>query len=151
MEQKSDGTPKPGIRPRLRLGLSTPGLRGHRKENNKGTETPRATKTLPLKSRSNSCRRPGLGLPRKELTKKRLEFVKAEQNMAQETQKDAEPSSTSKDSRTIELEKDIEIWRTGFAASMDDLQASIEPRQSKKSLLIQLGISLDMLSYLEED
>ncbi|XP_068152587.1 uncharacterized protein [Drosophila tropicalis] len=151
MEQNSGGTPKPATRPRLRLGLSTPGLRRHRKENKEETETPRATKTLPLKTKSNSCKRPGLGLPRKELTKKRLEFVKTEQNIAQETQKDAEPPSTSKNSRTIELEKDIEIWRTGFAAAMDDLQASIEPRQSKKSLLIQLGISLDMLSYLEED
>ncbi|XP_001357677.5 glutamic acid-rich protein [Drosophila pseudoobscura] len=55
------------------------------------------------------------------------------------------------DSRIAELQADIETWRRGFIATMNDLQAMVDPRPTKKAVLIQLGIPLEMLRYLEED
>ncbi|XP_022211061.2 nucleolar transcription factor 1-B [Drosophila obscura] len=55
------------------------------------------------------------------------------------------------DSRIPELQADIETWRRGFIATVNDLQAMVDPRPTKKNMLIHLGIPLEMLRYLEED
>ncbi|KAH8247258.1 hypothetical protein KR038_001200 [Drosophila bunnanda] len=60
-------------------------------------------------------------------------------------------SARPKSSKILELQGDIEIWRKGFIASVDDLQAMAEPGLTKRDLLSQLGIPLEMLRYLEED
>ncbi|KAH8382293.1 hypothetical protein KR009_002743 [Drosophila setifemur] len=56
-----------------------------------------------------------------------------------------------KSDKILELHADIEIWRKGFIASVEDLQSMVEPRLTKKELLLQLGIPLAMLRYLDED
>jgi len=54
-------------------------------------------------------------------------------------------------SKITELQGDIQIWHRAFKASVDDLLTMAEPGLSKKDLLAQLGIPLEMLRYLEED
>ncbi|KAH8280874.1 hypothetical protein KR054_002640 [Drosophila jambulina] len=66
----------------------------------------------------------------------------------QEPLKNLEPPKSNK---ILELQGDIEIWRKGFIASIDDLQTMAEPRLTKRELLTQLGIPLEMLRYLEEE
>ncbi|KAH8278473.1 hypothetical protein KR018_003849 [Drosophila ironensis] len=64
--------------------------------------------------------------------------------------KDPDPGSP-KTSKIIELQGDIAIWRQGFVASFEDLHSMLEPKPTKRDLLVQLGIPLEMLRYLEED
>ncbi|KAH8384236.1 hypothetical protein KR200_008589 [Drosophila serrata] len=68
----------------------------------------------------------------------------------QDSSKNRDPTPP-KSSKILELQGDIETWRKGFIASMDDLQAMAEPGLTKRELLTQLGIPLEMLRYLEED
>lgn len=175
MAETPDVTP----RPRRRLGLrlhkradTTPGIRLQQTlrtatlpsedEKNEDSvdavETPRA---LPVKLKANStiCRRPGLTRKRKDLTKKRLEFAIADTIELVPKKPDPKPSEETANShldnwrqrQILELEADIETWKHGFAAAMDDLQALVVPRVAKKTLLTQLGIPLEMLKYLDED
>ncbi|KAH8362878.1 hypothetical protein KR084_002253 [Drosophila pseudotakahashii] len=191
MSGEANNTPQSGRRPRLGLGRrgcqSTPLMRLQREESSGHTpksghqETPRA---LAL---SLSARRIGLSKNRTELTKKKLEFAMAQENMDEvqelviksakkEAKKPdkkkkvpAEHSRKSEDeempqdpqknhleespqnSKITELQGDVEIWRRAFIASVDDLLTMAEPGLSKKDLLAQLSIPLEMMRYLEED
>ncbi|XP_064551274.1 uncharacterized protein LOC135437291 [Drosophila montana] len=175
MAETPDVTP----RPRRRLGLrlhkradTTPGIRLQKSQRtatplsedkkNKNSadavETPRA---LPVKLKANStiCRRPGLTRKRKDLTKKRLEFAITDAIEVVPKKPDQKPSEETSNShpdnwrqrQILELEADIETWKNGFVAAMDDLQALVMPRVPKKTLLTQLGIPLEMVKYLDED
>ncbi|KAH8232424.1 hypothetical protein KR032_006130 [Drosophila birchii] len=80
---------------------------------------------------------------------------KQEQRNNQDKPQEQNPSTSLEQtpptsSRILELQGDIEIWRKGFIASVDDLQAMAEPGLTKRDLLTQLGIPLEMLRYLEE-
>uniref|UniRef100_A0A6P4FD29 Uncharacterized protein LOC108050891 n=1 Tax=Drosophila rhopaloa TaxID=1041015 RepID=A0A6P4FD29_DRORH len=72
-----------------------------------------------------------------------LKMMQDPQNKQQE--------DSPKSSQITELKGDIEIWRQAFRASVDDLLTMAEPGLSKRDLLTQLGIPLQMLRYLEED
>ncbi|EDW68035.1 uncharacterized protein Dvir_GJ22765 [Drosophila virilis] len=175
MAETPDVTP----RPRRRLGLrlhkradTTPGIRlqktqrtatllseDEKNENSAdAVETPRA---LPGKLKANStiCRRPGLPRKRKDLTKKRLQFATADTSELAPKKADPKPSEATANAhlnnwrqrQILELEADIETWKNGFVAAMDDLQALVVPRVAKKTLLTQLGIPLEMLKYLDQD
>ncbi|XP_016988260.1 uncharacterized protein LOC108050871 [Drosophila rhopaloa] len=65
--------------------------------------------------------------------------------------KNKQLEDSPKSSQITELKGDIEIWRQAFRASVDDLLTMAEPGLSKRDLLTQLGIPLQMLRYLEED
>ncbi|EDV91431.1 uncharacterized protein LOC6568546 [Drosophila grimshawi] len=164
MAESANETPQPKRRLglRLRKGVSTtPGQRRQPLQQTpiavKSVETPRALET-PLnvrKANSTSCRRLGLSHKRKDLSKKKLEFAdtaieheltKAAQKTPAET-----PINNWRQSKIIELEADIEVWRNGFMAATKDLQDLFEPRATKETLLRQLGIPLEMLQYLDED
>ncbi|XP_023160472.2 uncharacterized protein LOC111592484 [Drosophila hydei] len=174
MDGTADATPQPRRRLGLRLvrkAHTTPGLRQQiiqqtatpQSQDNKdkysgAVETPRA---LPLNVKANStiCRRPGLARKRKDLTKKRLEFAITEK--LEDTPKTQEHKSSDetikpdlsnwRERQIIELESDIDTWRNGFIAAMDDLQKLVQPGVTKQTLLAQLGIPLEMLKYLDED
>ncbi|XP_017020891.1 uncharacterized protein [Drosophila kikkawai] len=88
------------------------------------------------------------GKQKEEAPKKREQD--SPNKLQQESPKNLEPTQP-KSSKILELQGDIEIWRKGFIASVDDLQAMAEPGLTKRELLTQLGIPLEMLRYLEED
>ncbi|KAH8334709.1 hypothetical protein KR074_004612 [Drosophila pseudoananassae] len=70
-------------------------------------------------------------------------------------EEDIPPKTLAEDvpkaSKIVELQGDIEIWRKGFIASVEDLQSMVDPKPTKSDLLVQLGIPLEMLRYLEEE
>ncbi|KAH8407105.1 hypothetical protein KR222_006557 [Zaprionus bogoriensis] len=165
MAETGDATPQPRRRLGLRLrkgAHTTPGARrqlttplaeeNQTKSKNEPDATPRCLpQQLQPKANSTSCRRLGLSrrhCARKELNRKRLEFV-------EHTPVEAKPGEAAesawRERKITELEADIETWRRGFAAAVEDLQALSEPRVAKETLLRQLQIPLEMLRYLEED
>ncbi|XP_016951316.1 uncharacterized protein LOC108025367 [Drosophila biarmipes] len=75
---------------------------------------------------------------------------KSEDEQQQDLQKNP-PEESPQHSKITELQGDIEVWHRAFRASVDDLLTMAEPGLSKKELLAQLGIPLEMLRYLEED
>ncbi|XP_037719026.1 uncharacterized protein LOC119553032 [Drosophila subpulchrella] len=75
---------------------------------------------------------------------------KSEDEELEDSQKNQQEESPQH-SKITELQGDIEIWHRAFKASVDDLLTMAEPGLSKKHLLAQLGIPLEMLRYLEED
>jgi len=75
---------------------------------------------------------------------------KSEDEEQQDPQKN-QLEESPQHSKITELQGDIQIWHRAFKASVDDLLTMAEPGLSKKDLLAQLGIPLEMLRYLEED
>ncbi|XP_017968804.1 uncharacterized protein LOC108660055 [Drosophila navojoa] len=172
MDENTNVTPQPRRRLGLRLirkANTTPGLRQQIKQpaatpqskEEKSSDAIATPRALPLQLKANStiCRRPGLARKRKDLTKKRLEFAATEKLEERPKTPEQESSTEStkpqlntwREREIIELEADIDIWRNGFIAAMDDLQKLVQPRVTKQSLLAQLGIPLEMLKYLDED
>lgn len=168
-DDAADATPQPRRRLGLRLrkgAYSTPGVR--RLVTQPTTTTPlteagtakaaivpdQTPPTYPqqLKAKANTtnCRRLGLSRLRKDLSKKRLEFADTE-IVAKVEQPESPHKSEWRQRQIAELEADIETWRNGFVAAMEDLQSLTEPRASKETLLRQLNVPLEMLRYLEED
>lgn len=148
----------PGLRKQITQSAATPQSKDNKEKSSDAIETPRAL-PLQLKANSTICRRPGLARKRKDLTKKRLEFAVAEKlEERPKTPEREAPAETTKpqlnswrERQIIELEADIDTWRNGFIAAMDDLQKLVQPRVTKQTLLAQLGIPLEMLKYLDED
>ncbi|KAH8310072.1 hypothetical protein KR067_001756 [Drosophila pandora] len=99
---------------------------------------------------------PKLEAKKPERTKRKLrEESKKTNNEEKESEQEVVPSKTAEDqpksSKILELQGDIEIWRQGFIASLEDLQSMVDPKPSKSDLLVQLGIPLEMLRYLEDE
>ncbi|XP_030370683.1 uncharacterized protein LOC115621233 [Scaptodrosophila lebanonensis] len=192
---KEHATPQPkrrfGLSMPKRGAMSTPGLRIEDKTRcNEGTplnkpskaircnydhedaeDTPRALPVTLKASTTSSSHRLGLSRPRKELRKKRLEFLEQNselvENEAPKKKRKTEPLALpkaladadaatltlyqSRQRKILELENDIKVWRRGFNATISDLQALKEPRPTKQDVLGQLGIPLEMLQHLDED
>ncbi|XP_017091622.2 uncharacterized protein AH6.3 [Drosophila bipectinata] len=94
--------------------------------------------------------------PDRKKRKVREDTKKAKDEEKEEAEKEQIPSKTlsedvPKSSKIVELQGDIEIWRKGFIASVEDLQSMVDPKPTKSDLMVQLGIPLEMLRYLEEE
>lgn len=169
MSERADLTPQPRRRLGLRLprGATTPGLRrqglqpsttpltedNKPKRDSEALETPRAYLLKP-KASSTNCRRMGLSRHRKDLSKKRLEFV-APTDKIEDAPVSADTIDPQKlewrQRKILELEADIATWRNGFNAAINDLQTLVTPTIPKETLLTQLRIPLEMLQYLDVD
>lgn len=94
--------------------------------------------------------------PERSKRKLREESKKTKDEETKGSEQEEVPTKTSsedqpKGSKILELQGDIEIWRKGFIASVEDLLSMVDPKPTKSDLLVQLGIPLEMLRYLEDE
>lgn len=129
-------------------------------------QTPRtAPQQMMAKTNSSNARRLGLPRVRKDVTKKRLEFTDTPpaKKPVQQTTPKSQRKSQWRERQIALLKADIETWRNGFKAALEDLQSLLEPQVrnvgqvnmvpqvSKKEVLQQLKLPLEMLRYLAEE
>ncbi|KAH8381293.1 hypothetical protein KR093_002110 [Drosophila rubida] len=163
MADSVDSTPQPKRRLGLRLpkgAKTTPGNRRHGMQqvttplianNSNNVETPRARQPQKSKASSTNCRRLGLSRRLPELSKKRLQFIASNDSCKGVDDQTSSQTQNWRQRKILELEVDIETWKCGFIAAMNDLQALVTEPVSKETLLAQLKLPLELLHYLEED
>ncbi|XP_034116456.1 uncharacterized protein LOC117576040 [Drosophila albomicans] len=162
-DSTKDSTPLPRRRLGLRLhkgARTTPGNRFHAPQvattplsadNTNNSETPRASQPAKLKANSTNCRRLGLTRRRPDLSKKRLEFIVTQDSAAVVEEQTSPQKLEWRQRKILELEADIETWKNGFNAAINDLQALVPNPVTMEKLLTELKLPLELLQYLEED
>lgn len=143
--------------------LKVPPTKANQAEAGKTPEQTPRTVPQQMKAKTNSTngRRLGLSRVRKDVNKKRLDFAETPpaKKPVQQTPPKSQRKSQWRERQIAMLKADIETWRNGFKAALEDLQslfepqaASVVPQASKKAqILQQLKLPLEMLRYLDKE